>query len=52
MNNFNCYIHFPLSGLWMYCKVQGSVSCVIHPLLLGRYARAMKVNKRKNYFIS
>ena len=33
MNNFNCYIHFPLvDGL----QVQGSDSCVIHPLPMGK----------------
>ena len=36
MNNFNCYIHFPHNGQLMCCIVQGSVSCVIHPLLLGK----------------
>ena len=41
MNCFYCYIHFPLSRQWMD-MAQGSVSCVIHPLLLGKVRQTIE----------
>ena len=37
MNSFNCYIHFTHGERRMDCRcMHGSVSCVIHPQLLGK----------------